>query len=313
MNYTVWFVVPCYNEEEVLPTTANVLKEKLDELVHKQYISADSRVLFVDDGSKDKTWSVIAALHEEDARFTGIKLAHNRGHQNALMAGMMYAKGRCDCMISLDADLQDDIGVFDQFIEKYNEGCEVVYGVRKARDKDSFFKRSTAHMFYKFMNFAGAEVVYDHADYRLLGSKALDALEDYNEVNLFLRGIVPQLGFKSDKVYYDRNERAAGESKYPFKKMVNFAFDGITSFSVKPLRVITILGLLTCVLSAVGLIYGIVSHFINATWGWASLICSIWFGIGMMMLCLGVIGEYIGKIYVEVKQRPRYNIDEVIE
>ncbi|MBQ3069110.1 MAG: glycosyltransferase, partial [Clostridia bacterium] len=213
----------------------------------------------------------------------------------------------------LDADLQDDIGVFDQFIEKYDEGCEVVYGVRKARKKDSFFKRTTARMFYKFMNFAGAEVVYDHADYRLLGSKALEALEDYNEVNLFLRGIVPQLGFKSDKVYYDRNERAAGESKYPFKKMVNFAFDGITSFSVKPLRVITILGLLACVVSAIGLIYGIVSYFVNATWGWTSLICSIWFGIGMMMLCLGVIGEYIGKIYVEVKQRPRYNIDEVIE
>ena len=313
MNYTVWFVVPCYNEEEVLPTTAGVLKDKLDELLKKQYISADSRVLFVDDGSKDKTWEVIAQLHGEDARMTGIKLAHNRGHQNALMAGMMYAKGRCDCMISLDADLQDDIGVFDQFIEKYDEGCEVVYGVRKARKKDSFFKRTTARMFYKFMNFAGAEVVYDHADYRLLGSKALEALEDYNEVNLFLRGIVPQLGFKSDKVYYDRNERAAGESKYPFKKMVNFAFDGITSFSVKPLRVITILGLLACVVSAIGLIYGIVSYFVNATWGWTSLICSIWFGIGMMMLCLGVIGEYIGKIYVEVKQRPRYNIDEVIE
>lgn len=313
MNYTVWFVVPCYNEEEVLPTTAGVLKDKLDELLKKQYISADSRVLFVDDGSKDKTWEIIAQLHGEDARMTGIKLAHNRGHQNALMAGMMYAKGRCDCMISLDADLQDDIGVFDQFIEKYDEGCEVVYGVRKARKKDSFFKRTTARMFYKFMNFAGAEVVYDHADYRLLGSKALEALEDYNEVNLFLRGIVPQLGFKSDKVYYDRNERAAGESKYPFKKMVNFAFDGITSFSVKPLRVITILGLLACVVSAIGLIYGIVSYFVNATWGWTSLICSIWFGIGMMMLCLGVIGEYIGKIYVEVKQRPRYNIDEVIE
>lgn len=313
MNYTVWFVVPCYNEEEVLPTTAGVLKDKLDELRDKQYISADSRVLFVDDGSKDKTWSVIAELHDKDARFTGIKLAHNRGHQNALMAGMMYAKGKCDCLISLDADLQDDIGVFDQFIEKYDEGCEVVYGVRKARDKDTFFKRTTARMFYKFMNFAGAEIVYDHADYRLLGSKALDALEDYNEVNLFLRGIVPQLGFKSDKVYYDRNERAAGESKYPFRKMVNFAFDGITSFSVKPLRVITILGLIACVISAIGLIYGIVSRFINATWGWASLICSIWFGIGMMMLCLGVIGEYIGKIYVEVKQRPRYNIDEVIE
>ena len=313
MNYTVWFVVPCYNEEEVLPTTAGVLKDKLDELLKKQYISADSRVLFVDDGSTDKTWEIIAQLHGEDARMTGIKLAHNRGHQNALMAGMMYAKGRCDCMISLDADLQDDIGVFDQFIEKYDEGCEVVYGVRKARKKDSFFKRTTARMFYKFMNFAGAEVVYDHADYRLLGSKALEALEDYNEVNLFLRGIVPQLGFKSDKVYYDRNERAAGESKYPFKKMVNFAFDGITSFSVKPLRVITILGLLACVVSAIGLIYGIVSYFVNATWGWTSLICSIWFGIGMMMLCLGVIGEYIGKIYVEVKQRPRYNIDEVIE
>jgi len=313
MNYTVWFVVPCYNEEEVLPTTAGVLKDKLDELLKKQYISADSRVLFVDDGSKDKTWEIIAQLHGEDARMTGIKLAHNRGHQNALMAGMMYAKGHCDCMISLDADLQDDIGVFDQFIEKYDEGCEVVYGVRKARKKDSFFKRNTARMFYKFMNFAGAEVVYDHADYRLLGSKALEALEDYNEVNLFLRGIVPQLGFKSDKVYYDRNERAAGESKYPFKKMVNFAFDGITSFSVKPLRVITILGLLACVVSAIGLIYGIVSYFVNATWGWTSLICSIWFGIGMMMLCLGVIGEYIGKIYVEVKQRPRYNIDEVIE
>ncbi len=313
MNYTVWFVVPCYNEEEVLPTTAGVLKDKLDELLKKQYISADSRVLFVDDGSKDKTWEIIAQLHGEDARMTGIKLAHNRGHQNALMAGMMYAKGRCDCMISLDADLQDDIGVFDQFIEKYDEGCEVVYGVRKARKKDSFFKRNTARMFYKFMNFAGAEVVYDHADYRLLGSKALEALEDYNEVNLFLRGIVPQLGFKSDKVYYDRNERAAGESKYPFKKMVNFAFDGITSFSVKPLRVITILGLLACVVSAIGLIYGIVSYFTHATWGWTSLICSIWFGIGMMMLCLGVIGEYIGKIYVEVKQRPRYNIDEVIE
>ena len=314
MNYTVWFVVPCYNEEEVLPTTAGVLKDKLDELLKKQYISADSRVLFVDDGSKDKTWEIIAQLHGEDARMTGIKLAHNRGHQNALMAGMMYAKGRCDCMISLDADLQDDIGVFDQFIEKYDEGCEVVYGVRKARKKDSFFKRTTARMFYKFMNFAGAEVVYDHADYRLLGSKALEALEDYNEVNLFLRGIVPMIGYRSDVVEYERGERFAGESKYPLKKMLAFALEGITSLSVKPLRLITGLGFLIFVVSIIMIIYNIVQWAIGHTVaGWASLSCSVWFIGGLILLALGVVGEYTGKIYMESKERPRFIIREVLE
>ena len=311
---TVYFVIPCYNEEEVLPETIKRLNLKLQTLIESGKATEDSRMLFVDDGSKDKTWQIITEHSNENKFVGGIKLAHNRGHQNALLSGLMTAKDSgCDCAISLDADLQDDINVIDQFIDKYLEGCEVVYGVRNSRKKDTFFKRSTAQGYYKFMKFLGVDIVYNHADYRLMGSKALDALSEYKEVNLFLRGIVPLIGYRCDYVYYERNERFAGESKYPLKKMIKFAIDGITSFSVKPLKIISNIGILICVLSIIGFIYALVSFFTgNAIAGWASTICSIWFLGGLQMLCIGIVGTYVGKIYSEVKARPRYRIEEKI-
>lgn len=310
----LYLVIPCYNEEEVLPETTKRLTEKLYNMIHADMIDRDSRILFVDDGSRDDTWQLIEMYSTAVPYVDGVKLAHNRGHQNALLAGLMTAMPLCDCAISLDADLQDDIDVIDAFVQKYAEGCDVVYGVRNKRDTDTFFKRTTAEGFYKFMKLLGVDVVFNHADYRLMSRRALEGLSEYREVNLFLRGIVPLIGFRSDYVYYDRAERFAGESKYPLKKMISFALDGISSFSVKPLKLISNLGILISVLSVFGLLYALISHICGVTVaGWTAIVCSIWLLGGLQMLCLGVVGGYIGKIYSEVKQRPRYLIEKHIK
>ena len=304
-------VVPCYNEEEVLNETASRLKLKYEALILNGQISADSRIVFVDDGSKDKTWEIISALHEKDSCFEGIKLSRNRGHQNALLAGLMTVKDSFDAVISMDADLQDDINAVDKMVESCKKGNDIVYGVRSSRKKDSVFKRSTAHLFYKVMKWMGAETVYNHADYRLMSRRALDALQDFEEVNLFLRGMKPLIGFKSDTVYYERGERFAGESKYPFRKMLHFAFEGITSLSIRPIDLIIRLGLLLSVFGIAILIYALVQHFLGQTTaGWTSLMASIWVLGGLQLLAIGVIGKYIGKIYLETKHRPRYIIEE---
>lgn len=311
---TAYFVIPCYNEEEVLHETSRQMLDKLNFLIKTNRASKDSRIVFVDDGSKDKTWEIISELHEKHEHILGIKLAHNRGHQNAVLAGLMTVKDLCDCAISMDADLQDDINALDGFLDKFNEGCDIVYGVRNKRDTDTFFKKTTALGFYKIMNALGVESVYNHADYRLMSKRALDALADYKEVNLFLRGIVPLIGFRTDYVYYDRNERFAGESKYPLKKMISFAIEGITSFSVKPLRIISSIGILISVLSVFGLAYALISKFCGHTVaGWTAIIASIWLIGGIQLLCLGVCGEYIGKIYAEVKARPRFLVDTFLK
>ncbi len=310
----LYLVIPCYNEEEVLPETTKRLTEKLYNMIHADMIDRDSRILFVDDGSRDDTWQLIEMYSAAVPYVDGVKLAHNRGHQNALLAGLMTAMPLCDCAISLDADLQDDIDVIDAFVQKYAEGCDVVYGVRNKRDTDTFFKRTTAEGFYKFMKLLGVDVVFNHADYRLMSRRTLEGLSEYREVNLFLRGIVPLIGFRSDYVYYDRAERFAGESKYPLKKMISFALDGISSFSVKPLKLISNLGILISVLSVFGLLYALISHICGVTVaGWTAIVCSIWLLGGLQMLCLGVVGGYIGKIYGEVKQRPRYLIEKHIK
>lgn len=307
-------VIPCYNEEAVLPETSKRLREKYDELIGKNIISSDSRIMFVDDGSKDKTWSMISALHESDSTFWGVKLSRNRGHQNALLAGLHAALDKADAVISMDADLQDDINAIDGFIEKYNEGAEVVYGVRSSRKKDTFFKKNTALAFYRMMSALGADVVYNHADYRLLSNRALHGLFEFKEVNLFLRGIVPMIGYKSDVVYYERAERFAGESKYPLKKMLAFAFEGVTSLSVKPIRMIISLGVFMFIFSIAMLIYFIIKHFLGGTVpGWTSLIVSIWAIGALEMISIGVIGEYIGKVYLETKERPRFIIETFLE
>ncbi len=309
----VYFVVPCYNEEEVLPETIKRLTDKLERLIQSGKAEEESRMLFVDDGSKDETWNIISQYSKENKYVGGVKLSRNRGHQNALLSGLMTAMDNCDCAISLDADLQDDIEVIDQFIDKYMEGCQIVYGVRSSRKKDTAFKRTTAQGYYKFMKLLGVDIVYNHADYRLMGSEALKALSEYSEVNLFLRGIVPLIGYRCDYVYYERNERFAGESKYPLKKMLKFAIDGITSFSVKPLKLISNIGIIICFFSIIGFIYALISFFTgSAVSGWASTICSIWFLGGLQMLCVGIVGTYVGKIYNEVKRRPRYHIEEKI-
>lgn len=308
---TVYFVIPCYNEEAVLPETVSRLTEKLNRMIGSGRADHESRMLLVDDGSKDRTWELIGRFSDENELVSGIKLAHNRGHQNALLAGLMTAKDRCDCAISLDADLQDDVEVLDQFVDKFTDGCDVVYGVRNKRETDTFFKRATAQGFYKFMQVLGVDIVYNHADYRLMSRRALDALSEYRETNLFLRGIVPLIGYRSDYVYYDRHERFAGESKYPLKKMISFALDGITSFSVKPLKIISNLGILVSLLSVIGLLYALISHFTgNTVAGWTAIACSIWLLGGIQLLCLGVVGGYVGKLYSEVKARPRYRIEE---
>ena len=314
MNEILFLVVPCYNEEEVLPETARRLGDKLAALTAAGKISPDSRVLFVNDGSKDRTWELIRGLHARDPRFLGADLTRNRGHQNALLAGLMTAKDRCDIAISMDADLQDDVDAVDAMVDAYHQGCDIVYGVRSSRKKDTFFKRFTAEAFYRLMNRLGAETVFNHADYRLMSRRALEGLAQFKEVNLFLRGIVPMIGYTTGTVEYERGERFAGESKYPLKKMVAFALEGITSLSTKPIRMVTGLGFLIFLVSILMLIYSIVRWATGATiLGWASVICSVWAIGGLILLSLGIIGEYIGKIYLETKGRPRFLIRELLE
>lgn len=310
---TLYLVIPCYNEEEVLPETSSQLRNKIQSLIQKGRISPQSRIVFVNDGSKDKTWEIISKLHEEDKIFQGIKLSRNKGHQNALLCGLMTVKDHCDMTISLDADLQDDINAIDEMVEKYYEGCDVVYGVRSARDTDTFFKKFTAEGFYKVMKMMGADVVFNHADYRLMSRRALDGLQSFKEVNLFLRGVVPMIGYKSDSVYYERKERFAGESKYPLKKMLAFAWEGITSLSTKPIKMISVLGGIIFIVSIIMLIYSIVRHFMGATEiGWTSTIVSIWAIGGLQLLAIGIIGEYIGKVYLETKERPKFIVEKYL-
>lgn len=307
----LYLVIPCYNEEEVLPETSARLEEKFCDLTKKGLIDEDSRILFVNDGSRDRTWELICELHERNKIFRGISLSRNRGHQNALLAGLMNAKDRCDVAISMDADLQDDINAIDSMIEQYNEGYDVVYGVRSSRKKDSLFKRGTAQAFYRLMRAMGVESVYNHADYRLMSRRALEGLSQFGEVNLFLRGIVPLVGFRSTTVSYERGKRFAGTSKYPLKKMLAFAIEGITSLSIKPIRLIATLGLLVFLTSIGMAIWSIVRFFMGYTVsGWASLAVSIWALGGIQLLSIGVIGEYIGKIYLETKHRPVFLIAE---
>ncbi|MFZ2540084.1 MAG: glycosyltransferase family 2 protein [Oscillospiraceae bacterium] len=314
MDNRLYIVMPCYNEVEVLHETAKQVKAKLTALIAGQKIAENSRILFVDDGSKDKTWSIIESLCESDELFAGIKLAHNKGHQNALLAGLMTAKEKCDIAISMDADLQDDINAIDKMIEEYDDGSDIVYGVRSSRKKDTFFKRTTAQSFYKVMKSLGVDVIYNHADYRLMSRRALEGLAQYKEVNLFLRGIVPLIGYRYSIVEYERGERFAGESKYPLKKMLSFAFEGITSFSVKPIRIITVMGFIIFIISILALIYSLVVKFFGSTdIGWTSLICSIWMIGGIQLLSIGIIGEYVGKIYFETKARPKFIIEKELD
>ena len=313
MAQKLMVVIPCYNEEEVLGETSRRLTLKMKDLIAQGLCAETSRVLLVDDGSKDQTWSIIQKLHAENPLFEGLKLSRNRGHQNALLAGLMTAKEHCDFSISMDADLQDDMGAMDRFIAEYNSGCDVVYGVRNRRDTDTFFKRQTALGFYRLMKGLGVDITFNHADYRLMSRRALAALAQFREVNLFLRGLAPLVGFQTGYVYYDRSERFAGESKYPFKKMLAFAIDGITSFSVKPLRMITTLGIVIFIISLAMLLYTLVSFIVGHTvTGWTSTIASIWMIGGIQLLSLGIIGEYIGKIYNESKHRPRFIIDRYL-
>jgi glycosyltransferase involved in cell wall biosynthesis len=310
---TLYFVIPCYNEQEVLPETVKRLNQQIQGLIDTGKVSDKSRMIFVDDGSHDKTWEMISKYSIDSPYVCGLKLSRNCGHQNALLAGLMVAKDFADCVISLDADLQDDMGVIPEFIDKFYDGCDVVYGVRKCRATDTWFKRNSAQGFYKIMQSMGVKVVDNHADYRLMSRRALESLSEFHEVNLFLRGIVPLLGFKSANVYYDRNERFAGESKYPLKKMIAFAVDGITSFSITPIRFITGMGFVFFIISLFVLLYALISKLTgNTQAGWTTIIGSIWFIGGVQLLSLGICGEYIGKIYKEVKARPHYIIDKVI-
>lgn len=310
----LYLVIPCYNEEEVLPETSKQLRAKMETLMAAGKISKESRIVFVNDGSKDRTWEIIESLHKENPLFQGIKLSRNKGHQNALLAGLMTVKEHCDMAISMDADLQDDIDAIDGMLEKYAEGCDIVYGVRNARDTDTAFKRKTAEGYYKVMGLLGADIVYNHADYRLMSKRALDGLEQFKEVNLFLRGVVPMIGYKSDKVYYARKERFAGESKYPLKKMLAFAWEGLTSLSVKPIRMIMTLGSAIFLVSIAMLIYSVVRHAMGATMvGWTSTVVSIWAIGGLQLLAIGIIGEYIGKVYLETKQRPKFIVEEYLK
>lgn len=307
-------VIPCYNEQEVLPETSTRILAKLRELISKNKISDDSRIVFVNDGSRDSTWEIISSLHKSDPHFQGVNLANNVGHQNALLAGLMTVKDHCDMAVSMDADLQDDINAIEEMVDRYNEGYDVVYGVRSKRATDTFFKRATAEGFYKLINGLGAKTVYNHADYRLMSKRALDALSEFNEVNLFLRGIVPMIGFKNTVVYYERAERFAGESKYPLKKMLSFAVEGITSLSTKPIKMITGLGFFIFFVSIAVLIYSLVRHFTHHTIpGWTTTVLSVWAIGGLIMISLGIIGEYIGKIYLESKHRPRFIIESYLD
>ena len=311
---TLYLVIPCYNEEEVLPETAKRLTQKMTQMISDGLISQKSRIAFVDDGSKDRTWELVEEMHRQNKFICGVKLSRNKGHQNALLAGLMTVKDHCDMAISLDADLQDDIEAIDRFVEKYYEGCDIVYGVRSSRESDTFFKRSSAQSFYKIMKFLGVDIVYNHADYRLMSKRALEELENFKEVNLFLRGIIPLIGFRCDVVTYERHERFAGESKYPLKKMLAFAFDGITSFSIKPIRLISTLGAAIFGVSLLMLLYFLIIYFLGKTVaGWATIVISIWAIGGLQLLATGIIGEYIGKIYLETKGRPKFVVETFLE
>ncbi len=313
-NCVIYIVVPCYNEEEVLPETTRQLMPLLEDLMVQGKISRKSRILYVNDGSKDGTWQIISRLYREHEMVSGLNLSRNRGHQNAVLAGLMYAKEYCDAAITMDADLQDDINAVNEMVDKFRGGMDVVYGVRSSRRTDTFFKKFTAEGFYRLMEWMGVDIIFNHADYRLMSRRVLHQLEDYREVNLFLRGIVPLIGYPSDQVYYERQERFAGESKYPLRKMLSFAFDGITSFSIKPIRFILSLGTLIFIVSIAILIYSVIRHIIGATvLGWSSLMVSIWALGGLQLLAIGVIGEYIGKIYLETKGRPRFAVQDVLD
>lgn len=310
---TVYFIVPCYNEEAVLSETVKRLTAQMQKLIADGFVAKESRILFVDDGSRDLTWQMISDFCESSPFVSGIKLSRNCGHRNALFVGLMTAKNMADAVISLDADLQDDTAVIPEFIQKWHEGCDIVYGVRKNLATDTIFKRGTAHTFYRLMNMMGVRLVSDHADYRLMSKRAIESLSDFREVNLFLRGIMPLIGYKTDKVYYERHERFAGKSKYPLKKMLSFALDGITSFTTTPLRIISGLGIVVSMLSLFTLIYAFVQWLIGSPHvGWASIVGSIWLIDGIQLLCIGICGEYIGKIYMEVKARPHYIIDTML-
>ena len=311
---SLYIVIPCYNEQEVLPVTAPMFLEKLNSLVQQGLCSEDSRVLFVNDGSKDATWEIISGLAKQNSKFKGITLSRNRGHQNALLAGLMHAKDLCDVTISIDCDGQDDINAMDEMLRQYHDGCDVVYGVRSKRDTDTFFKRATAEGFYKFMQLMGAETVFNHADYRLMSKRALEGLAQFKEVNLFLRGTVPLVGYKSTSVYYERSQRIAGESHYPFSKMLNLALNGITSLSTKPLRYITSIGIAMAFISFLFIVWAVIARFTGHTvTGWTSLVGIMALIGGIQLFCLGIIGEYIGKIYSEVKQRPKYIIEKTTD
>lgn len=313
MENILYLVIPCYNEEEVLAETSMRLQVKVNELIEKNKIDEKSRVIFVNDGSKDRTWEMIEELHQKDKLFGGINLSRNRGHQNALLAGLMTVKEYADMVISMDADLQDDINAIDEMVNKYLDGTDIVYGVRSSRDKDTFFKKATAEGFYKIMNTMGANTVFNHADYRLMSKRAIEGLAQYGEVNLFLRGIVPMIGYPTEVVYYERGKRFAGESKYPLGKMLSFAIEGITSLSTKPIRIITALGFFIFLVSLGMLIYSLLRHFMGATIrGWTTLMVSVWAIGGLILLSLGVVGEYIGKIYLETKARPRFIIEQFL-
>lgn len=307
-------VIPCYNEESVLPITAPLFLEEIKLLVEKDMICGESQILFVNDGSQDKTWDIIRELSQQNSAYTGISLSRNRGHQNALLAGLMEVKDKCDITISIDCDGQDDIRTMEEMVRQYISGCEVVYGVRSSRETDTFFKRSTAQGFYRFMQAMGTDIVYNHADYRLVSAKVLKELAGFEEVNIFLRGMVPLVGFKSTSVFYARSERIAGSTHYPFRKMLALALEGITSLSVRPLKLISLLGIVTSILSLIGVIWAFFAHMTGAAVsGWPSMICVICLLGGIQLICLGVVGEYIGKIYMEVKHRPRYIISERTE
>ena len=311
MDPILYIVIPCYNEEEVLPVTSGMFRDEIRDLIEKDKISSESRVLFVDDGSRDSTWQIISSLALENPVFTGIRQSRNRGHQSSVLAGLMEAKDRADIVISIDCDGQDDVTAMEDMVDAYADGCDIVYGIRSNRASDTFFKRSSAQLYYKLLNAMGAEVVYNHADYRLTSSKVLQEFANFKEVNLYLRGMFPLVGFKSTSVYYERRERIAGSSHYSLAKMLGLAFDGITSLSIKPIRMIAVIGAIMSFLSFIGIIWAVVDRFMgNTVPGWASTVVIIFLTCGLQMLSLGVIGEYIGKIYMEAKRRPRYIISE---
>lgn len=310
----LYLAIPCYNEEEVLRDSAGKLLNKYNSLMEQNKITPDSKIVFIDDGSKDRTWEIIQELHEKNPVYQGIKLSRNRGHQNALLCGLMTLKDKADAVISIDADLQDDINAFDEMLDKFEQGCDVVYGVRSKRETDTFFKRFTAEAFYKILNKMGAKVIFNHADFRLMSRRALNAFSQYKETNIFLRGMVPLVGYKSDIVTYERFERLAGESKYPLKKMLALAWEGVTSLSIQPIRMITWLGAIIFIISIIMIIYSLISLIAGtAVSGWASTLCSIWALGGLQLLAIGIIGEYIGKIYLEAKRRPRFIVEEFLE